>query len=129
MDDSWHAPVDIGHPNSPDGVGATAASSSLNSMITDLSEYYQIAILSKSEGEWNEGIFQEIAWSALYSGDLLAHEGSYDLNMDPESSALELLTAWVPEEFYTTRPVPVYDYVGPLPEPSSGLLTLVGLGF
>ena len=40
IDESWKAPVDVGHPNSPNGVGATAASSDLNSSAIDLDEYY-----------------------------------------------------------------------------------------
>lgn len=125
IDDSWHSPIDIGHPNSPNGVGGTGVSTSLNGVSTDLDEYYQVAILSRSETEWNGNpVLREIAWTALYSGELLQANGHYSLDAE---SIEQLVSAWVPQEFYTYKPVPVYNY-GDVPEPGSGLLTLVGLG-
>lgn len=126
VDDSWKAPVDIGHPNSPNGVGAVARSSNRNNSVGNLEEYYQVAILSRVQTEWNQGLYQEIAWSALYSGELLNANGNFALSDDAEVVAA--LNAWLPEEFYTYRPVPVYNY-GDVPEPDAAILFLLGLGF
>ena len=125
VDDSWKAPIDIGHPNSPNGVGADAKSSNMNNNINNLSEYYQVAILKKVQGDWNAGIFEEIAWSGLYSGNLLDESGNFILSDNPE--AVAALTAWIPQEYYTYRPVPVYDYT-PAPEPTTLVLMLLGIG-
>lgn len=124
VDDSWHSPVDIGHPNAPNGVGATAKSSNMNNNKNNLAEYYQIAIMSRVQGEWNAGVFQEIAWSALYSGELLEHNGNYVLSDD--EAVVAALRAFAPSTYYTTRPVPMYDY-HPAPEPNSGMLVLIGM--
>lgn len=44
-----------------------------------------------------------------------------------ESAAEHILTAWKPDQYYTYRPVPVY-VPGEVPEPSTGLLVVLGLG-
>lgn len=123
VDDSWHSPVDIGHPNE---VGATAYGANVNNTVANLSQYYQTAILLGTHNNNNTGwIFQEIAWSGLYSGELLQANGNYALSDDQD--VIAALSAWIPEEFYTYKPVPVYDHVS-VPEPTSGLLLLIGVG-
>jgi len=131
-DDSWHAPVDIGHPNSADhvvgGPDHAARSTSLNNVASDLQYYYQVEILSRVETTYNgEGssILKELAWSALFQGELLDAEGNYVLSDDPD--AIAALTAWIPPDFYTYNPVPVYEY-HPAPEPTTLVLMLLGLG-
>lgn len=95
VDDSWKSPVDIGHPDSPNGVGATAKSSNRNNNINNLHEYYQVAILSRVQSDWNQGIYEEIAWSALYSGELLQANGNFVLSDDKDIT--DALSAWIPQ--------------------------------
>jgi hypothetical protein len=128
VDESWKAPVDIGHPNASSGVGSIAASQNLNSSAANLNEYYQVAIMTATEGEWNgQYIYNEIAWSAWYSGSWLEHNGSYDLQNDGTKPFLDMIS-WTPDIYYTYKPVPKYDWHG-VPEPTTGLLALIGLGF
>ena len=125
--ESWRDSVNIGHPNAPNGVGATAASSDLNSSATDLDEYYQIAILKRDETKWNGNPpLEEIAWSAWYSGRWLEHYGNYDLYNDG-AQPFGYLIPWTPDTYYTYKPVPRYDWHG-VPEPSTELLVALGLG-
>lgn len=120
---SNNSPVDIGHPNSPNGVGATGISTDDNNLSIDRTYYYQLSILQGYHNKWNDNfIFQEIAWSALYSGELLEANGSYVLSDNLE----EVTSAWIPEEFYTYRPVPVYDRSVMAPEPTTLVLMLLG---
>lgn len=121
---SWDKFVDIGHA-SPDGssiVGATASSTQWNNLGRNL--YYQIAILA-GEDHGTHYIWQELCWSAWFEGALLESEGSYDLTYTPPT--LEEMSKWIPQEFYTYRPVPVYDYT-PVPEPNACVLMLIGFG-
>lgn len=122
---SQENPLNIGHPNAG-YVGAHGISSDRNSVSTNRELYYQVSILLGEHNEWNNNyIFREIAWSALYQGGLLEDNGSYSLQNMDEESAMELLTTWIPTEFYTYRPVPAYDY-GIAPEPNSCILILFG---
>ena len=119
---SWDTYIDIGHPGSgktPE-IGATATSTQWNNLGRPY--YYQVEILA---GEKHGGayIYEEVMWSAMFSGALLEHQGSYDLTYDPH---LENMVPWIPTEFYTSNPVPKYDW--PLiPEPTAGILELVGI--
>lgn len=124
---SQENPLDIGHPNAGH-VGGSGISSDRNSVSSNKELYYQISILVGQHNQWNENyIFQEIAWSALYRGGFLEDNGNYTLDNLDEDAARALLTEWIPNDYYTYRPVPVYNY-GNAPEPGSGLLALIGLG-
>ena len=125
---SYENPLNIGHP-SAGHVGGTAISSDRNNVSTDRDLYYQVSILLGQHNQWNDSyIFQEIAWSGLYRGDYLEGLGSYRLGDMDEAEAEKVLNAWKPDQFYTYRPVPVYT-PGQVPEPTTGLLALIGFGF
>ena len=60
-------------------------------------------------------------------GGLLDENNNYSLDSMTEEEAKEALAAWLPQDFYTYRPVPVYEY-HPAPEPTTLVLMLLGLG-
>ena len=124
-----NSPVDIGHPST--SLHGSGVSTDDNGISVDRELYYQLSIVLGTHNQWNDDnhyIFQEIAWSGLYRGDYLEGLGSYRLGDMDEATAEQILNAWKPDQFYTYRPVPVYT-PGQVPEPTTGLLALIGLGF
>ena len=121
-----NSPVDIGHPST--SLHGSGVSTDDNGIAADRALYYQLSIVLGTHSQWNDTyLFQEIAWSALYQGDFLEEIGSYRLGDMDEATAEQILNAWKPDQFYTYRPVPVYT-PGQVPEPSAGLLVMLGLG-
>ena len=123
-----NSPVDIGHPST--SLHGSGVSTDDNGIAADRALYYQLSIVLGTHNQWNDDnhyIFQEIAWSGLYRGDYLEGLGSYRLGDMDEATAEQILNAWKPDQFYTYRPVPVYT-PGQVPEPSAGLLVMLGLG-
>ena len=123
-----NSPVDIGHPST--SLHGSGVSTDDNGIAADRALYYQLSIVLGTHNQWNDDnhyIFQEIAWSGLYRGDYLEGLGSYRLGDMDEAEAEKVLNAWKPDQFYTYRPVPVYT-PGQVPEPSTELLVMLGLG-
>ena len=128
IQNSANSPVDIGHPST--GLHGSGVSTDDNGIAADRELYYQLSIVLGWHNKWNDDnhyIFQEIAWSALYQGDFLEEIGSYRLGDMDEAMAMQILNAWRPDQFYTYRPVPIYT-PGQVPEPSAGLLVMLGIG-
>lgn len=124
---SQENPLNIGHP-SAGWVGGSGISSDRNSVSSNRELYYQVSILLGQHNQWNDNyIFQEIAWSALYQGGFLEDNGNYTLENLDEDAARALLTEWIPNDYYTYRPVPEYNY-GDVPEPDAAVLMLLGIG-
>lgn len=123
-----NSPVNIGHPSV--GLTASGVSTDDNGIAADRQLYYQLSIVLGTHNQWNDDehyIFREIAWSALYQGGLLDENNNYSFDSMDEETARQLLTEWLPQDYYTYRPVPVYNY-GDAPEPDSAILFLLGLG-
>lgn len=95
------------------------------------SNYYQIHLKLGTE-HGGSYIYEEVLYSANYSGYYLEAHHDYNFSWDDDDSAL---SPWNPEDFYTNNSAaPFIDYksgnaVDMLPEPSSGILLLFGTSF
>jgi len=123
---SWDRAIDA-NPLAA-GQSITAESQAHNAL--GQGNYYQIHLKLGTE-HGGSYIYEEVLYSANYSGRYLEAHHDYNFNWDDDDSAL---SPWSPLDFYSSNGVaPFIDYKGEsaiemLPEPSSGMLLLVGAG-
>ena len=128
IENAANSPVNIGHPSV--GLNGVGVSTDDNGIAADRGLYYQLSLVLGEHNKWNDDnhyIFREIAWSALYLGGVLDESNNYTLDDLTEEEAKQALISWLPQDYYTYRPVPVYDYT-PAPEPTTLVLMLLGIG-
>ena len=116
VDDGLHGTVqltDIGHPDSPNGVGAEwSMADAPREMLEEVEFQMQIV-------DANDNV---ILWSDYVTGKwLMGGDGNPHVHTSNGGLAPPVQIPWIPEKFYTINP-----YTPPVPEPSTSLLALIG---
>ena len=119
---SWDRAIDVSPVRN--GNAVTAESQAHNAL--GQSNYYQMQILT-GERHGEAYIYNQILYSSNYSGYWLEAYHDYNFGYDDDDSQL---TPWTPPVFFVDdAKTPYIDYnsnPGALPEPSSGLLVIMG---